>query len=200
MINLKRLYIILISAFLVVSATGVYAYRVNKDLNKNIIRLHILGNSNNIFDQEIKYKIRDKVIENYSFDGETKEKQYEILEKNLDKIKTDVDKWLMEFGVDYQCSVTLTDDIFPTKEYGNIRLPYGKYTALKIILGNGDGRNWWCVMFPPMCFVEGTTGFIDEESNQYLKKNLTPAEYKLITGEDVQIRFKTVEMFNKIFN
>ena len=200
MIILKRFYYLLICALIVVSATGVYAYRVNKDLNENIIRLHILGNSNNIFDQEIKYKIRDKVINSYSFEGETKDKQQENLEKNLDKIKSDVDKWLMELGVDYQCSVTLTDDVFPTKEYGNIRLPHGKYTALKIILGNGDGRNWWCVMFPPMCFVEGTTGYIDEESNKYLKKNLTPAEYKLITGEDVEIRFKAVEIFNKLLN
>ncbi len=200
MINLKRLYIILICVLVIISATGVYAYRVNKNLNDNIIRLHILGNSNNIFDQEIKYKIRDKVVENYNFEGKTKQQQYKILQDNLDKIKTDVDKWLMEFGVDYQCSVTLTEDIFPTRKYGNLKLPYGKYTALKIILGNGDGKNWWCVMFPPMCFLEGTTGFIDEESNQYLKENLSPSDYKLITGNNVEIRFKTVEIFNKIFN
>lgn len=181
-----------------VSATGVYAYNTNKNISEKIIRLHILGNSNNIFDQEIKYRIRDKVMEKYDLKGENVQEQYKLIEKNLDNIKNDVDTWLMELGVDYRCSVSLTKDVFPTKQYGNLKLPYGKYTALKIILGNGDGRNWWCVMFPPMCFTEGTVGMIDEESDQYLKENLSSGDYSLITDSNVEIRFKIVEIFNKI--
>lgn len=200
MINLKRLYIILIAVIAVVSATGVYAYNVNKNISEKIIRLHILGNSNNIFDQEIKYKIRDKVVESYKFEGDNRDEQYNYLKENLAEIKSDVDKWLMELGVDYQCNVTLTEDVFPTKEYGNLKLPYGKYTALKIILGNGDGKNWWCVMFPPMCFTEGVVGMIDPESDKYLKENLSASDYRLITGDKIEIRFKTVELFNKLFN
>ncbi|MBO5454415.1 MAG: stage II sporulation protein R [Clostridia bacterium] len=197
---MKRLYIILIAVIVAVSATGVYAYNVNKNISEKIIRLHILGNSNNIFDQEIKYKIRDKVIESYNFEGSNRDEQYNYLKENLGNIKSDVDKWLMELGVDYQCSVTLTEDVFPTKEYANLKLPYGKYTALKIILGNGDGKNWWCVMFPPMCFTEGVAGLIDPESDKYLKENLSASDYNLITGDKIEIRFKTVELFNKLFN
>ena len=197
---MKRLYIVIILILVAVSATGVYAYNTNKNISEKIIRLHILGNSNNIFDQEIKYRIRDKVTENYDLKGENIEQQYKLLEKNLDNIKNDVDKWLMELGVDYRCKVTLTKDVFPTKQYGNLKLPYGKYTALKIILGNGDGKNWWCVMFPPMCFTEGTIGMIDEESDKYLKENLSKSDYSLITNSNVEIRFKIVEVFNKLFN
>ena len=197
---MKRLYLVIILILVAVSATGEYAYNTNKNISEKIIRLHILGNSNNIFDQEIKYRIRDKVTENYDLKGENIEQQYKLLEKNLDNIKNDVDKWRMELGVDYRCKVTLTKDVFPTKQYGNLKLPYGKYTALKIILGNGDGKNWWCVMFPPMCFTEGTIGMIDEESDKYLKEKLSKSDYSLITNSNVEIRFKIVEVFNKLFN
>lgn len=196
---MKRLYIILGLIAVIVSATGVYAYNVNKEIGENIIRLHILANSNNVYDQKIKYLVRDKVIENYNFESEDIKEQYKFLKENLDNIKDYVDNYLMELGVDYQCKVTLSEDVFPTKSYGNLKLPHGKYTALKIILGNGDGKNWWCVMFPPMCFTESMTGMIDEKSNEYLKNNLSSGSYSLITDDNIQIRFKIVEMYNKIF-
>jgi stage II sporulation protein R len=196
---MKKIYIVIAVVLIFLFATGTYAYNVNKDLSEKIIRLHILANSNNVYDQKIKYEIRNKLLESYSFKGENIREVYSEIKNNIPQIQKDVDKWLKEFGVSYNCKVTLQKDSFPRKSYGNIKLPQGEYMALKIILGNGDGQNWWCVMFPPLCFTENSTGMISKEGDAYLRANLSKEGYRLMTDENVEIRFKVVEIFNKIF-
>ena len=87
---------------------------------------------------------------------------------------------------------------FPTKTYGDISLPSGYYDALRIKIGNADGKNWWCVMFPPLCFVDVSSGIVPDESKETMKKDLSAEEFSLISNEDdskISFKFKLIELF-----
>ena len=109
-------------------------------------------------------------------------------------------------GYNYDVSINLGYSKFPTKQYSSVVLPAGEYNSLKIIIGKGQGKNWWCVMFPPLCFVDEQNNVIDKETDEKLKKVLTKDEYELIVEKDkkninnLQIKFKIVEVFQKILN
>lgn len=195
---MKKMYIVLFSLVLIISSAVVYAHNVNKNLTEKIIRLHIIANSNDVLDQEMKYKVRDFVLSEYDLKGENVSQQAELIRKNLKNIENDVNEFLFKEGADYVARAEFSEDTFPTKTYGNLKLPFGKYKALKIILGNGQGENWWCVMFPPMCFTNSVTGKIDKDSDKYLKENLSKSNYKLVTADGYEVRFKIVEIYNKI--
>jgi len=100
--------------------------------------------------------------------------------------------------------VGITYSKFPTKQYSNMVLPAGEYKALKVVIGKGEGKNWWCVMFPPLCFVDEENGVIDKETDEKLRSVLTDDEYKLITQKDrdsvgkTKMKFKIVEIMEKI--
>ncbi|MDR1913504.1 MAG: stage II sporulation protein R, partial [Clostridiales bacterium] len=106
-------------------------------------------------------------------------------------------------GYDYSVTVAVTGSFFPTKTYGDVTFPAGDYEALRIVIGDGDGQNWWCVMFPPLCFVDVTKGTVPDEDKEELKAATSEKEYKLLSDEDrksdvtVNIRFKIVEWWQK---
>lgn len=180
-----------------------YSEKVQGDLADSLVRLHILANSDTLFDQQVKYEIRDKLLEKYGavFSSAEEDQVQSMALSLLPAIEGDVQMWLEEKGVGYSARAFFARDLFPTKTYGeSMRLPAGEYQALKIVLGEGNGQNWWCVMFPPICFADGSTCVIDEESMQYLKENLTQEEYQLITQpeESVQWKFKIVEVWQNI--
>ena len=115
-------------------------------------------------------------------------------------------KTIKENGYDYDVNINLGYSKFPTKQYSSVVLPAGEYKALKIVIGKGQGRNWWCVMFPPLCFVDEQNNVIDKETDEKLKSVLTKDEYELIVEKDnkkvndLQIKFKIVEVFQKILD
>ena len=173
---------------------------IQHSLAKKVLRLHILANSNSTFDQTLKLKVRDKVVEfltpqlkNCANLNETKQ----IISKNIDNIKNIANEVVLE-NANYPVSVSLNTSNFPTKHYQNVSFPAGEYEALKIIIGEGKGNNWWCVMFPPLCFTNSSAGTFNEESDQTLKENLTDEEYKLINSNnpDVKIKFRLLEWWN----
>lgn len=195
---MKKIYIALIIFVLIIGSLGVYAYNTQKNLSEKLIRLHIIANSDSVLDQETKYKVRDFVLNKYDLKSENIESQSALITENLKNIENDVNDFLFKEGIDYVARAEFGESTFPTKIYGNLKLPNGKYKALKIILGNGQGQNWWCVMFPPMCFTSSVTGKIDEESDEYLKNNLSKSNYELVTADGYEVRFKIVEIYNKI--
>lgn len=173
---------------------------IQHSLAKKVLRLHILANSNSTFDQTLKLKVRDKVVEfltpqlkNCANLNETKQ----IISKNIDNIKNIANEVVLE-NANYSVSVSLNTSNFPTKHYQNVSFPAGEYEALKIIIGEGKGNNWWCVMFPPLCFTNSSAGTFNKESDQTLKENLTDEEYKLINSNnpDVKIKFRLLEWWN----
>ena len=192
--------IILITIFLFISITS-YANTVSDDLSDNFFRLHILANSDSNEDQTLKLKVRDKIIEymnSLSYSNLTKSEAIELTKSNLQNFKEIAQKTILEEGYNYSVNLEIGNFYFPTKENGNISLPAGYYDAIKIEIGEAKGKNWWCSLFPPLCFVDISAGVIDEETEEYLKENLSEDEFSLITdsSEDIKFKFKIVELLN----
>ncbi|UZQ85320.1 stage II sporulation protein R [Thermoclostridium stercorarium] len=182
-----------------------YAEKVNRDLSDSMIRLHIVANSNSTGDQALKYRVRDAVV------GYMSEKAKELKNKgnaisfirnNIREIEQVANSVLVKEGINEYATVSFGKYPFPSKRYGNIILPAGFYDALKIEIGEAKGENWWCVMFPPLCFTEDAKGELDEEYLNILKEELSDEEMKIIinNGEKeipVEIKFKIVEIFQE---
>lgn len=190
--------IILFTLFLLISASS-YATTISKDLSDNFFRLHILANSDSQEDQELKLKVRDAVISymnSLSYDGLTKQEVIELTENHLEDFENIAKQIIKENGFDYNVTLEIGNFYFPTKEYGNISLPAGYYDGLKIEIGEAQGQNWWCSLFPPLCFVDISSGVIDESSQNELEKNLSNEEFAIITedSEEIKLKFKLVEL------
>ncbi len=181
-----------------------YSDNVNKSLADNLIRLHVVANSDSPEDQALKRDVRDVIIE-YMKDQlkdsrDIAETKY-IIEKDMPKLEELARNEIARQGKSYSVKASLGSYAFPTKLYGDITLPAGKYEALKIIIGNGEGANWWCVLFPPLCFVDATHGTVPDSVKSDLKNVLSQEEYQLITTADkeedipIKVKFKVVEFF-----
>ncbi len=156
-----------------------------------IVRLHILANSNSEEDQNLKLKVRDSLINADIF----KEK-----EPDLNEINEMVNKIIKENGKNYSVKSERGRFYFPTKKYEKISLPAGEYEALRVVLGEGEGENWWCVMYPPLCFGKNARGEMSDENEEKLKEMLTEESYNLISDDEIRFvpAFKTVEIWQEL--
>ena len=167
------------------------------NIRDEVVRLHILANSDSDADQNVKLVVRDKILKsgNELFSGNmTVETAYSRLSDNKEVIKAYINNILREEGFDYVAEVYLVSEYYPTRTYETFTLPAGKYLSVKIILGNGEGHNWWCVMFPPLCLpaVSQNTdvnAVFDDDCVKIVK-----------SSEQYEIRFKIVEIFEMIRN
>jgi len=177
----------------------------DKEMNNisgKLIRLHIVANSDSPQDQTLKLKVRDEVIKNLSPKLETLKDIDEVrtvINENLPYIETIAQNIVDTQGMIYKVDAVLENHNFPTKMYGNLTLPAGTYQALNINIGKAEGKNWWCVMFPPLCFTDIAHGVAPEKTMEQLKQTLSEEEYKLVVaaksnGEvPVKIKFKILE-------
>ncbi len=175
-----------------------YASGTGERLSRDVVRLHIIANSNGERDQELKLKVRDAVLA-ATDSSVTKEN----IPSMLDVYRATAERTLRENGCDMPVSVEYGRFSFPTKSYEGLTYPAGEYDAVRIVIGEGKGENWWCVLFPPLCYVRGSVD--SSAAAEQLKKMLAPADYELLTsGADgalpVRVRFKIVEWYNKIKN
>ena len=122
----------------------------------------------------------------------------EIVSNHLEDFKKIAQNTVYENGFGYEISVEIGNFDFPTKTYGDISFPPGYYDALRIKIGNAQGQNWWCVMFPPLCFVDISSGIIEEDSKNDLKEKLSDEEFAIITSdnETIKLKFKILEIFS----
>ncbi len=181
-----------------------YSEEVNKGLADNLIRLHVIANSDSPADQALKRDVRDRVLDYMKLQlGGSKnvDQTKVIINEKMDGIISVVKDELTRQGKDYDVRVSLGSYPFPTKSYGDIALPAGNYEALRVVIGKGEGANWWCVLFPPLCFVDVTHGTVPEPVKEDLKNALTDEEYSIVTSVEtdeeipVKIKFKIVEFF-----
>ena len=195
----------ILTVIITTTAKG-YSANIQNSIAEEVIRFHVLANSDSQKDQALKLKVKNSVINMLSKELEnskSKNNTKEMLIKNIPNIKAKALEVIKENGYNYPVSVSIENSYFPTKTYGDISLPAGEYEALKIEIGNAKGQNWWCVMFPPLCFVDVTVKEAPEKDKNLLKDILTEEEYELISKEenkdkiDVKIKFKIVEFFNK---
>ena len=183
-----------------------YANNVMSDLSDSIFRLHVIANSDSEEDQNLKYLVRNSLI-NYmnslTDKINSKEEAIQLANEHMNdfyKIAQDVIK---ENGFAYDVKISIGNFAFPTKYYGDISLPAGFYDALKVEIGEAKGQNWWCVLFPSLCFIDVSNGIVPEESKEELQDTLVSEDYNLISSKssEYQLKFKIVEIFenSKIF-
>lgn len=180
-----------------------YSASVSESLQNSIFRLHVIANSDLEEDQNLKYIVRDELI-NYmnslseSQNLESKSQVIEIAKMHIDDFQKVAEETVKKNGFTYPVSVEIGNFEFPTKKYGDITFPAGFYDALEVKIGSASGKNWWCVMFPPLCFINPTNGVVSEESKETLKTNLSNEEYQLISDTQdskYTFKFKIVEFF-----
>ena len=166
---------------------------------EDTLRLHILAASDNQEDQELKLEIRDRVLKKYgqrlTAEGDI-DGAIEGTRRCLSDIEADVEIWLRELGSGYDARVELSKEWYDTRDYGDFSLPAGIYYSLRIIIGEGEGQNWWCIMYPPLCLDIATESAPrDDGLISYTKE-----EVKLVTGGKYTVKFKLLEIISKAFS
>ena len=130
----------------------------------------------------------------------TKEEVTEYAKNNIDEFKKIAEETIAKEGFNYPISIEIGKFEFPQKSYGDISFPAGNYDALRVKIGESSGQNWWCVMFPPLCFVDTTTGIVPDSSKESLQENLSEENYKIVTetnNNEISLKFKIIELFEK---
>ena len=180
-----------------------YAQNTTTNIANSVFRLHVLANSNSEDDQNLKYKVRDALL---SYMNEickncsTKQEAITLVEKNKDTFRQIALDTIINEGYYYDVNINIGFFEFPTKNYGDISLPSGFYDALRVEIGEAKGNNWWCVMFPPLCFVDVSSGIVPEESKELLEDNLSEEEFALVSDDsnsNIKFKFKVLEFFNQ---
>ena len=198
--------IIIISIALNGNNAGVKA--TQSDVASKLIRFHVIANSDDKTDQKLKLKVRDSVLKYISpkLSGcKSIEESRKIINNENKNIKKLAEIVIKQNGFKYSVATTLSQENFPVKTYGNITLPQGKYEAYRIIIGTGTGQNWWCVMFPPLCFVDITKGNVSyQKTEKEMKTVLSDDEYNLVdntvNNQKIIVKFKLGEIFSKLFS
>lgn len=201
-LKIGRIFVILIllSLFILISAIS-YVDAVSNNIADSVFRLHVIANSDSKEDQELKLKVRDELLSYMNIiskDSTSKQEAMQIANEHKEEFTQIAKKVIKENGYNYTVNVQIGKADFPTKYYGDITLPAGTYDALKVQIGEAKGQNWWCVMFPPLCFVDVSTGIVPDNSKQELKQSLDNEEYDLISKTDnneISFKFKIVELF-----
>ena len=195
--RLKRVEIVLMVAAALVLMSGALALQTQDQLADKVVRLHVLANSDSEEDQALKLRVRDRVLERATELLEQSADRQEaeaLLRGNLLELENLAAEEIAAEGYDYPVTAELTDTTFPTREYDGFTLPAGEYLALRIVIGEGAGQNWWCVVFPPLC----TTASADVPASA-LAAGLTQEDVNLITEEPGYVlKFKTVELWERL--
>lgn len=203
--KVKRTFIILIllCIFVLISAIS-YVDAVSKDISNSVFRLHIIANSDSKEDQNLKYLVRDKLLEymnSISKDCSSKEEIIKVANQNKQEFHDIAKKVILDNGYNYDVNINIGNFDFPTKNYGDISFPAGSYDSLRVEIGNACGQNWWCVMFPPLCFVDVSSGIVPDESKEVIHDNLNNEEYSIISDQsspDIKFKFSLIEMFQSL--
>lgn len=183
---------------------AIQANNMQEGISDKIIRFHVIANSDSKEDQELKLTVKNKVVvymEQLLKEANGVEETRKIIRENMEKIEAAARQALEEEECVYPVHAELTRCYFPVKTYGDITFPDGEYEALRVTIGEAKGKNWWCVMYPKLCFVDSLYTVVPEESKQELRRVLTEEEYRQVLygeGNKIQIRFKLLEYAKSI--
>lgn len=205
-LNFILILTILIFLYIVLLSFN-YSQAISYNLSDSVFRLHIIANSDSSADQELKLKVRDKIIEymnTLTSSSSDKKDVISMVNNHLDSFKEIALNTIKENGYNYDVNIEIGNFHFPTKSYGDISFPAGNYDALKIEIGDAIGQNWWCVLFPPLCFVNSSTGVVPDDFKNTLKENINSESYEIISEgnnsndntSDIKIKFKIIEFLN----
>ena len=187
----------LLLAFLLTMASG----RRNEEamaarIAPEILRFHVLANSDSDEDQQLKLRVRTLLLDSiYEGLGENASlndtKEYVLSNKN--SLEQQAEDYMKAQGYDYPAHMDVTRCYFPTKTYGDMVFPCGTYDAVRVEIGSGKGHNWWCVLYPPLCFVDSTYAVVPDSSKEVLRQSLDAADYQalLIRQPEVHVRIRS---------
>ncbi|MFI3207777.1 MAG: stage II sporulation protein R [Eubacteriales bacterium] len=191
----KNKMILLIAMIIGAVLTGAVVYGLESEarerlldtqesLAQEVLRFHVLANSDSTEDQALKLEVKDQVLTYMELSLGTEESVLLTkmwAENNIENLTRLCETTIQESGYDYTVNVTLAESYFPIKTYGDITFPEGEYEALKIEIGDANGENWWCCLYPNLCFIDATCGVVSEEGKENLQEVLTVDEYEMIT-------------------
>ncbi|MCI8282091.1 MAG: stage II sporulation protein R [Lachnospiraceae bacterium] len=187
-------------------AFGGLQYRQAKlaeNLSEKIIRFHVKANSDSRQDQELKLKVRDAVgsyMKEELKGVSDLEESRQVLLRDMENVKERARQVIKENGYAYDVSVCLSYVDFPEKSYGDYTFPAGEYEALQVVIGRGQGKNWWCVMYPNMCFRGSVYEVVDEEAEDSLRQVLTAEEYDAVMkSKDYEIQFRWLSFLKTLW-
>ena len=205
--NHSKVKMVIILTFLFFAYTTIcaisYANDVSTDIADSVFRLHVIANSDSDMDQNLKYIVRDHLLEYMNalcVNCSSKEEAIAIANENIETFQKIALDTIKDEGFSYSVNVEIGNFEFPTKHYGDISLPAGYYDALKVEIGEAKGQNWWCVMLPPLFFVDESSGIVHEESNEDLENSLTDEEFSIVSDNEenltFKLKFKILEILN----
>jgi len=187
-------------ALIVAAYTYVYANNVQRDIADNVIRFHVMAHSNDDIDQALKEHVRTEILAEFAstlFYGEVHDVDAvrAIVADNLPAIQEHAQKTVRQAGFDHDVHAEISTIFFPTRLYGNMVFPPGNYEAVQIIIGDGVGSNWWCLMFPPLCYVDLTS---TAAGRRQLAETVSEEGFRLLmhqeeTSPELVVRFRVVE-------
>ena len=183
--KLRRLEVCILIFLSLLFTYSAFISAKQDNISNGLLRLHVLANSNTAHDQQIKLLVRDAVLEFCEpilKDADNREEVYQIVNENMQTLANIAQKTLWDLGENRSVSVSLKQEYYPTRDYTDFSLPAGEYLGLRVIIGEGEGKNWWCVVFPPLCNELAVS-----DKTDYLPKKTT-------------IRFKTAEIIGEIRN
>ncbi|HWS42825.1 MAG TPA: stage II sporulation protein R [Pseudoflavonifractor sp.] len=198
--RLRRWEIALLLGVALAALLGGWLSGQQRELADKVIRLHVIANSDSQEDQALKLQVRDRILAEAGdlfTQGLSREEAEAAITARLGDLATAGADTVGKQGYGYPVTASMEHDVwFPTKEYSDFALPAGEYTALRVVIGDGDGKNWWCVVFPPLCL-----GSVTETTAQTAAEGgLTTGDISLITGENEGyiVKFKAMELWNEL--
>ena len=178
-----------------------YVTAISNNLSDAVFRLHVIANSDSVEDQELKLQVRDSLL-NYMNEicsnCSTKEEAIALAQKHQNEFQEIAEKTILDNGYNYSAKINIGNFYFPTKNYGDISLPAGFYDSLRVEIGEAKGQNWWCVMFPSLCFIDVSSGIVDNEAKENLEENLEQESYTIISDKkktNIKFKFRLIEFF-----
>lgn len=175
--------------------------QTQQEIAEKILRFHVRANSDSRADQALKLKVRDAVgafMEQKLANAQDREQCGRIVQEYLPQIIHIAEQTVRQEGYTYAVTAQMKTVDFPQKTYGNYTFPAGNYEALNVVIGSGKGQNWWCVMYPNMCFHGAVYEVVDEDAKKSLKKVLSEDEYDaVLKSGKYRVRFKYLEIFNR---
>lgn len=193
---MKKVFGIMIPAMMIAFIVAVIPFFNScQELSEDVMRVHILANSDSAADQSLKLSVRDRVLEHcsaYFDDCEDKNEAMAVTEDHLDEIEKVAEKEIRDQGFDYPVKAEVGQAYFNTRYYDEFTMPAGWYDSLRLTIGEGGGKNWWCVMYPALCVGAAT--------DDKMKEDLSDGEYRVVTSDKVDFRFKIVEYWENLCN
>ena len=196
----KKILTVLITLTLLITTLAVLPVHGESEIYSNVLRLHVIANSDSEDDQNLKLLVRDAVLAEAQIllcNVYDRAKAEETVMQNIEILRSVAERTVLDNGYDYPVAIELGEEEYPTKNYESCCFPAGEYTSLRILIGEAAGQNWWCVLFPPLCLSAAT------DADAFASVGITDGQYQIITENEnpkYKIRFKILESFSEAIN